>query len=66
MEGLILKLKLQNFDYLTGRADSMEKTLMLRNIEGKRRRQWQMVRWFDSIIDSMYMSLNKLLKTVKY
>ena len=62
----MLKLKLQNFNYLTGRADSMEKTLMLRNIEGKRRMGWQMVRWFDSIIDSMDMSLSKLLKTVKY
>ena len=66
LEGLMLKLKLQNFNYLTGRADSMEKTLMLRNIEGKRRMGWQMVRWFDSIIDSMDMSLSKLLKTVKY
>ena len=61
----MLKLKLQNFDYLTGRADSMEKTLMLRNTEGKRRRGWQSMRWFDSIIDSMEMSLSKLLKIVK-
>ena len=61
----MLKLKLQNFDYLTGRADSMEKTLMLRNTEDKRRRGWQSMRWPNSIIDSVEMSLSKLLKIVK-
>jgi len=61
----MLKLKLQNFDYLTGRADSMEKTLMLRNTEDKRRRGWQSMRWSNSIIDSVEMSLSKLLKIVK-
>ena len=61
----MLKLKLQNFDYLTGRADSMEKTLMLRNTEDKRRRGWQSMRWSNSIIDPVEMSLSKLLKIVK-
>ena len=61
----MLKFMLQNFDYLTGRADSMEKTLMMRNTEGKKRRGWQRMRWFDSTFDPMDMSLSKFLKIVK-
>ena len=60
LEGLILKLKLQYFGYLMRRADSLEKTLMLGKIAGKRRREWLSMRWLDSIIDSMDMSLSKL------
>ena len=52
LEVLILKLKLQYFGHLMGRADSLEKALMLGKIEGRRRRQWQM-RWLDGIINSM-------------
>ena len=65
LEGLVLKLKLQNFDHLMRRADSLEKTLMLGKIEGKRRRGRQRMRWLDDIIDSMDMSLSKLQEIVK-
>ena len=55
-EALMLKLNLQNFGHLMQRADSLEKTLMLGKIEGKRRRGWQRMRWLDNITDSMDMS----------
>ena len=61
----MLKLKLQYFDHLMGRANSLEKTLMLEKIEGKRRRGRQRVRWLDSITDLMDMSLSKFQKIVK-
>ena len=60
LEGLMLKLKLQHFGHLIQKADSLEKTLMLGNIEGKRRRGWLRVRWLDSIINSMDMNLSIL------
>ena len=59
LEGLMLKLKLQYFGYLMHRAGSLEKTLMLRKIEGKRRRGRQRMRWLDSITESMDMILGK-------
>ena len=65
LEGLILKLKFQYFGHLMRRANSLEKTLMLGKIEGKRRRGQQRMRWLDVITDSMDMSLSKLRKIVK-
>ena len=65
LEGLTLKLKLQNFGHLMRRADSLEKTLMLGKTEGKNRRGWQRMRWLDSITISMDMSWSKLQKMVK-
>ena len=60
LEGMMLKLKLQYFGHLMRRANSLEKTLMLRKIEGRRRRGQQRRRWLDDIIDSMDISLSKL------
>ena len=64
LEGLMLKLKLQHFGHLMWRTDSLEKTLTLGKIEGRRRRGWQMMRWLDDITDLMDMSLSMIQELV--
>ena len=65
LEELMLKLKLQYFDHLMQRADSLEKTLMLGEIEGERRRGWQRRGWLDTITNSVNMNLSKFLEMVE-
>ena len=64
LEGLMLKLKLQYFGHLMQRADSLEKPLMLEKIEGRRRKGRQRMRWLDGIVDSVVLSLSRLLELV--
>ena len=65
LEGLMLKLKHQNFGHLIHRADSLEKTLLLGKVEGKRRRGQQRMRWLDSIIDSVCINVSKPWEVVE-
>ena len=66
LEGLMLKLNLQYFGHLMGRVDSLEKTLMLVGVRGRRRRGLQRMSWLDSITNSMHMNLSKLRETVEH
>ena len=66
LEGLMLRLKLQYFSHHMRRVDSLEKTLMLEGIGGRRRRGWQRMRWLDDITDLMHMSLGEFLELVMY